>query len=349
MGLVFHYLLTNGSSPIKLSSEIVSNELELKFTLNYDHLRNLEESAEIFFAIDLIKDMIKLNPIDRVKDSLHHPLFWRNWQYYEGLKKLHRSCGFYQEDAVMRNEEVINEINQKSQYLTDGLRITEDSILNKIQLIYNGKFDFTTPADIIRGVVHFLNDPVERSKLNPQIAKKIVRKKEDHNEVEDIIVNYVINEIKSQHPFFILHLLKLREDSHSSCKIKTDDLTFKHFPNDILGHGGNGSVVYKGKFQERPIAIKKVFKSNSDIVDREVYSLLKADSHPNTVRYFGTQEQENFYYIGIELCNCNLKEFIKDNKYPCLKKDMASKDIFRHITLGLKHLHKLNISKNTIL
>jgi len=39
--------------------------------------------------------------------------------------------------------------------------------------------------------------------------------------------------------------------------------------------------------------------------------LLKADAHPNIVRYYDMEEGEDFLYIAIEECAGNLEDLIK--------------------------------------
>ena len=109
-----------------------------------------------------------------------------------------------------------------------------------------------------------------------------------------------------------------------------------------LGTGSNHTRVYRGMFQRRPIAIKRVVRDLAKIVDREISIMLQTDQHPNILKYFAKEETEDFIYIGTELCECNLATFIRDQDK---RQKMASKTIFRQTADGLYHLHKLSISK----
>ena len=119
---------------------------------------------------------------------------------------------------------------------------------------------------------------------------------------------------------------------------------FEHFNDQAnsLGTGSNHTRVYKGKFQRRPIAIKRVVRDLAKIVDREISIMLQTDRHPNILKYFAREETEDFIYIGIELCECNLSTFISDQEK---RKKMATKTIFQQTAYGLRHLHKLSISE----
>lgn len=116
---------------------------------------------------------------------------------------------------------------------------------------------------------------------------------------------------------------------------------FVHFANEELGRGANGTFVYKGKFNDRPIAIKKVPKHQMEIVMKEISIILKND-HPNVLFYFGAEEDELHYYIGNELCKFNLTTFIEDQTW---KGKISSKEILKQLTDGLNYLHGKNIRK----
>jgi serine/threonine protein kinase len=56
--------------------------------------------------------------------------------------------------------------------------------------------------------------------------------------------------------------------------------------NEILGYGSHGTVVFKGVFQGRPVAVKRLLCDFYHIAHREVELLLESDYHPNVIRYF---------------------------------------------------------------
>ena len=116
---------------------------------------------------------------------------------------------------------------------------------------------------------------------------------------------------------------------------------FKHFKDEVMGYGSHGTKVYKGEFQQRPIAIKQVPKKSSKTVDRETSIMLQIDQHPNILRYFGKEVDEHCLYIGTELCECTLKELMTDKGF---EQKLKTKEILQQTVEGLNHLHQLAIS-----
>lgn len=56
--------------------------------------------------------------------------------------------------------------------------------------------------------------------------------------------------------------------------------------SSVLGTGCQGTVVYKGKFDGREVAVKRVLTEFLPLVEREVELLRDSDDHPNVIRYF---------------------------------------------------------------
>ena len=146
-------------------------------------------------------------------------------------------------------------------------------------------------------------------------------------------------------PNFFPHLCNIFKNELSKVSEGTFADIFKHYKDKVLGTGSHGTKVYKGNFQGRPIAIKQVLKSLSTTVKREAAIMLKVDQHPNILRYFAKEEDDNFIYLGTELCECSLTTLITGKGYDGIKKKMESKKILKQTAEGLDHLHKLNISK----
>ena len=145
-------------------------------------------------------------------------------------------------------------------------------------------------------------------------------------------------------PNFFPHLYNIYREELPKVEELPFENIFEHFNDEVnsLGTGSLGTRVYRGKFQRRPIAIKKVLRDLAKMVDREVSIMLKTDRHPNILRYFAKEEDKDFIYIGTELCEGNLATFIKDKN---LRPKMPTKTIFQQTAEGLNHLHQLNISE----
>jgi serine/threonine-protein kinase/endoribonuclease IRE1 len=85
----------------------------------------------------------------------------------------------------------------------------------------------------------------------------------------------------------------------------------EYIPNKVLGHGSLGTTVYEGRFRDRNVAVKRLLGHYTGFADVEISNLLKADAHPNIVRYFDMEEDEDFLYIAIEECAGSLDDLIK--------------------------------------
>ena len=79
---------------------------------------------------------------------------------------------------------------------------------------------------------------------------------------------------------------------------------------EVLGYGSHGTVVFKGKFDGRPVAIKRLLSDFYSLADREISLLQEHDTHPNVIRYFYREQQERFILVALELAQCSLHEFI---------------------------------------
>ena len=81
-------------------------------------------------------------------------------------------------------------------------------------------------------------------------------------------------------------------------------------PKDVLGHGAEGTIVYRGTFDNRDVAVKRILPECFSFADREVQLLRESDEHPNVIRYFCTEKDRQFQYIAIELCAATLQEVL---------------------------------------
>ena len=85
-------------------------------------------------------------------------------------------------------------------------------------------------------------------------------------------------------------------------------------------------------------------KTVSKEVERETSIMMQIERHPNILKYFAKEEDENFIYIGTELCELNLATFIQDKSHN-MRQKMTVNLILKQTADGLNHLHQLNISK----
>ncbi|GAB1607689.1 serine/threonine-protein kinase/endoribonuclease IRE1-like, partial [Argonauta hians] len=113
------------------------------------------------------------------------------------------------------------------------------------------------------------------------------------------------------------------------------------YPKDILGHGSEGTIVFKGLFDNRDVAVKRLLPECFSLADREVELLRESDQHPNVVRYFCTEADCQFRYIALQLCTATLADYVEDQCPQLLLIDYRS--LLHQAMSGIQHLHSLNI------
>ncbi|BGP26510.1 other/IRE protein kinase [Rhodotorula toruloides] len=113
---------------------------------------------------------------------------------------------------------------------------------------------------------------------------------------------------------------------------------------EILGYGSHGTVVLRGEFQGRAVAVKRLLKDFVTIAAHEVNLLQESDDHPHVIRYFCKEQRETFLYIALELCPASLFDLVdQPSAFPDLVRQLDPKKALKQITSGLRHLHSLKI------
>lgn len=118
---------------------------------------------------------------------------------------------------------------------------------------------------------------------------------------------------------------------------------------ELLGKGCEGTFVFKGTFEERNVAVKRLLPECFTLADREVTLLRESDEHANVVRYFCTEQDRQFRYIAVELCSATLQDYIEGPQSNALRESISVQHVLRQATNGLSHLHTLNIGKPVIM
>ncbi|XP_042447249.1 serine/threonine-protein kinase/endoribonuclease IRE1-like isoform X2 [Zingiber officinale] len=92
--------------------------------------------------------------------------------------------------------------------------------------------------------------------------------------------------------------------------------------NTEIGRGSNGTVVFEGLYDGRPVAVKRLLRVHDDVALKEIQNLIASDRHPNIVRWYGVEQDLDFVYISLERCTCSLSDLIQlcsesssDSKY----------------------------------
>lgn len=114
-------------------------------------------------------------------------------------------------------------------------------------------------------------------------------------------------------------------------------------PRNVLGKGCEGTFVFRGSFEKREVAVKRLLPECFTLADREVSLLRESDTHENVVRYFCTESDRQFRYIAVELCSATLQDYIEGKNSSQLKELIGIKEVLYQATNGLSHLHHLNI------
>ncbi|KAJ8404258.1 hypothetical protein AAFF_G00340310 [Aldrovandia affinis] len=129
------------------------------------------------------------------------------------------------------------------------------------------------------------------------------------------------------------------EGGEGSDVVTVGKITFstKH----VLGHGAEGTTVFRGEFDNRPVAVKRILPECFSFADREVRLLCESDEHPNVIRYFCTEKDRQFQYIAIELCTATLREYVEQRDFE--RHGLEPVGLLQQTMSGLAHLHSLNI------
>ncbi|KAG7302816.1 hypothetical protein JYU34_012793 [Plutella xylostella] len=91
--------------------------------------------------------------------------------------------------------------------------------------------------------------------------------------------------------------------------------------DQVLGKGCEGTFVYRGTFDKRSVAVKRLLPECFTFADREV-SLLRE-------------------YIALELCSATLQDYVeKKLDFEC---NIDPVEVLRQATMGLAHLHSMDI------
>uniref|UniRef100_A0A7N6BC57 Serine/threonine-protein kinase/endoribonuclease IRE1 n=1 Tax=Anabas testudineus TaxID=64144 RepID=A0A7N6BC57_ANATE len=110
--------------------------------------------------------------------------------------------------------------------------------------------------------------------------------------------------------------------------------------SEVLGRGSAGTFVFRGEFDGRNVAVKRILPECVEVAEREVQLLRESDTHPNVIRYFCTERDRLFTYIAIELCASTLQQYVED---PTCFPELNPITLLEQTMCGLSHLHSLNI------
>ncbi|XP_059350500.1 serine/threonine-protein kinase/endoribonuclease IRE1-like [Daphnia carinata] len=130
----------------------------------------------------------------------------------------------------------------------------------------------------------------------------------------------------------------------STTAVNVDGIEFDR--NDLLGSGAYGSV-YRGKYKNQSIAVKRILKikGKDEGADNEL-KILKPLDHPNIVKLLHSASDVDFNYFALELCDASMDQvFLNENdprkyKGPALPNNF---EVFTQLATGLEYIHSKNV------
>ncbi|KAA8547604.1 hypothetical protein F0562_004033 [Nyssa sinensis] len=81
--------------------------------------------------------------------------------------------------------------------------------------------------------------------------------------------------------------------------------------NTEIAKGSNGTIVLEGIYEGRLVAVKRLVKAHHDVAFKEIQNLIASDRHPNIVRWYGVECDQDFVYLSLERCACSLYDLIQ--------------------------------------
>ncbi len=119
--------------------------------------------------------------------------------------------------------------------------------------------------------------------------------------------------------------------------------------DQVLGYGSHGTVVFKGQFDGRDVAVKRMLIDFFDVAGHEVNLLQQSDNHPNVIRYYCREQTERFMYIVLELCPASLFDLIERPEMPEVQSlfneanPLDIQRLLKELMSGLEHLHSIKL------
>ena len=108
----------------------------------------------------------------------------------------------------------------------------------------------------------------------------------------------------------------------------------------LLGHGSGGSVVYAGRFGDRPAAVKRIPSTDNRVVDREVVELQRVDRHEHVRRLYGYTSMGGYTYVALELADCSLSDYFSVYGADSRVHPIA---LCKQMVEGVRHLHSQSL------
>ncbi|KHG10461.1 Serine/threonine-protein kinase/endoribonuclease IRE1 [Gossypium arboreum] len=101
-----------------------------------------------------------------------------------------------------------------------------------------------------------------------------------------------------------------------------------------IAKGSNGTIILEGFYEGRAVAVKRLVQAHHDVAFKEIQNLIVSDQHPNIVRWYGVEYDQDFVYLALERCTCSLDDLIQIYSdtpgNSVLSKDPATRAMVEH-------------------
>jgi len=98
--------------------------------------------------------------------------------------------------------------------------------------------------------------------------------------------------------------------------------------------------------------VKRMLKEFYEIANKEISLLIDSDQHPNVIRYFAKEEDEQFIYLALELCPYSLEDWFQYSsawaKRRTGSQPPSTISVMKQLCQAVYHLHSLNICHRDI-
>nr|XP_013808558.1 PREDICTED: serine/threonine-protein kinase/endoribonuclease IRE1 isoform X4 [Apteryx mantelli mantelli] len=199
----------------------------------------------------------------------------------------------------------------------------------KIQLLQQQQLPFSAPSDL-SPEADFLDASYIRTESSATSTPNLSPRASNHSAYSNISTSDVGSCLSTEQ----------EEGDEDTNRVMVGKISFN--PKDVLGHGAEGTIVYRGTFDNRDVAVKRILPECFSFADREVQLLRESDEHPNVIRYFCTEKDRQFQYIAIELCAATLQEYVEQKAFS--HHGLQPIALLQQTTSGLAYLHSLSIA-----
>ncbi|XP_025902696.1 serine/threonine-protein kinase/endoribonuclease IRE1 isoform X1 [Nothoprocta perdicaria] len=198
----------------------------------------------------------------------------------------------------------------------------------KIQLLQQQQLPFSAPSDL-SAEADSLDASCVRTESSAASTPNLSPRASNHSAYSNISTSDLGSCLSAEQ----------EEGDGETDRVMVGKISFN--PKDVLGHGAEGTIVYRGTFDNRDVAVKRILPECFSFADREVQLLRESDEHPNVIRYFCTEKDRQFQYIAIELCAATLQEYVEQKAFS--HHDLQPIALLQQTTSGLAYLHSLSI------